>query len=546
MPMVDLRHRTIRPFGSYALHGLSTDGDRLLALDAIRGYLIQIDTATDDTVILNPYHVADFIDGAGLSVWEDTIWFTKGHKVLWCTRAAPSPQHFVTLPYPANGVAVWQSTVYVTCQKAGYILIFDRQTGRRITRIPAPGIGVENLTIQGEDLWVSDTTEQTVYCMDRATGEIRFSALTPYPSPTGITFWNDSHTQQEICYVSYAYEEPYIRDDPNSEDPHQLTFRDRTFIHPLHFHYYEGDRYTLSNGYLVEMSYVEELSPLDELSLTNLEWRIALPAETPRQKIRWVEPVGMPFTEEFQNNQRIALFKFDQLKPNEGRIFGWRALVEVRSIKYCLTTHDLENAPQLPLDLQVRYLIDDDDLAMDSPVIQAAAKEAIGTETNLLRKALRIRNYVYDRLSYGIKPHIDTPDVALQRGIGSCGEYVGILLALLRLNNIACRTVGRYKCPPRPEQKDIPLEPDFNHVWIEFYVPGMGWVPMESNVDDIVDRGPYPNRFFMGLAWYHAEVSKGIPFEKIAAPDKPEEVSIGDLAINHIRFKILEELPPPE
>jgi transglutaminase-like putative cysteine protease len=221
-------------------------------------------------------------------------------------------------------------------------------------------------------------------------------------------------------------------------------------------------------------------------------------------------------------------------------------LVEVRSIKYCLTTHDLENAPQLPLDLQVRYLIDDDDLAMDSPVIQAAAKEAIGTETNLLRKALKIRNYVYDRLSYGIKPHIDTPDVALQRGIGSCGEYVGILLALLRLNGIACRTVGRYKCPPRPEQKDIPLEPDFNHVWIEFYVPGIGWVPMESNVDDIMERGPYPNRFFMGLAWYHAEVSKGIPFEKIAAPDKPEEVSIGDLAINHIRFKILEELPPPE
>jgi hypothetical protein len=49
----------------------------------------------------------------------------------------------------------------------------------------------------------------------------------------------------------------------------------------------------------------------------------------------------------------------------------------------------------------------------------------------------------------------------------------------------------------------------------------------------------------MGLPWFHAEIGKGIPFEKITAPDLPEEISIGDLALNHIRFTILEELPPP-
>ncbi len=64
---------------------------------------------------------------------------------------------------------------------------------------------------------------------------------------------------------------------------------------------------------------------------------------------------------------------------------------------------------------------------------------------------------MYDKLSYGIKPHIDTPDVALERGVGSCGEYLGVLLALARLNGIACRTVGRYKCPPHPELVGVPL-----------------------------------------------------------------------------------------
>ncbi|XQQ06865.1 MAG: transglutaminase-like domain-containing protein [Leptolyngbya sp. IPPAS B-1204] len=251
------------------------------------------------------------------------------------------------------------------------------------------------------------------------------------------------------------------------------------------------------------------------------------------------------FTEEEQQGQRVAVFRFNRLQACEGQVFGWKALLEVRGIKYQLTPRDVENLPPLSSEFQQRYLIDDDDLAMDTPAIRRAAQEAIGTETNLLRKILKIRNYVYDRLSYSIKPHIDTPDVALDRGTGSCGEYVGILLALARLNGIACRTVGRYKCPPDPDQRQVPLQPDFNHVWLEFYLPGFGWLPMESNVDDVQEGGPYPTRFFMGLPWFHAEIAKGIPFEKIAASDLPEEISIGDLALNHIRFTILQELPPP-
>lgn len=516
-----------------------------MALDAIRGYLLQIDGATDNSTVLNPYHTAEFTDASSLAVWEDTIWFTKDHQVYCCTMKDMTPQHFMTLPYPADGVAVWQSTVYVSCQKSGYIMIFDRTTRREITRFSAPGVGTMTLTVQDEDLWVCDRTEQTVYCMDRATGNLRFSVLTPFSSPTGIAFYTDPDSDQRTLLVAYAREEPYIRDDPNSADPHQLTFRDRTFIHPLHFHYDPDQRCALSNGFLVEMSYMEELLQLDALELTNLEWRIALPAETPRQRVRQVEPIGIPFIEELQDGQRVAVFKFDQLQAHESRLFGWKALLEVRAIKYQLSFEDAETIPSLPPDFQTRYLVDDDDLAMDTPTIREAARIAIGTETNLLRKVLKIRNYVYDRLSYGIKPHIDTPDVALLRGVGSCGEYVGVLLALCRLNGIACRTVGRYKCPPHAEQRHLPLEPEFNHVWLEFYVPGFGWLPMESNVDDIIDGGPYPTRFFMGLPWYHAEIAKGISFEKIRAANLPDNVSLGDLAINHVRFTILEELPPP-
>jgi len=542
--------RTIRPIGVSALQGLAFHGDTLIAIDSTNGYLLQIDPLSDNTKILNPSRELDFADATGLALLGDTVWLTINDSVYFCPlNGASELQHFVTLPYTANGIAIKDSTIYVTCQKAGYILVYSRNTGREITRLRAPGVGVENLTVRDEELWVSDAQEQSVFCLDRATGEIQFSVLTPFENPTGLAFHTDPQTGQDILYVAYASEEPYIRDNPNADPNYELQYRDRTFIHPLHFIYYPERRYALSSGYLIEMSYVEELAPLEDVELENIEWRIALPAETDRQKVRKVEPVGIPFTEELHNDQRVAVFKFDTLKPGERHLFGWKALLEVWSIKYRLTPRDVENIPELPPDFEERYLVDNDDLAMDTEIIRQAAREAIRRETNLLRKIYNIRNYVYDKLSYGIKPHIDSPDVALARGVGSCGEYLGVLLALGRLNGIACRTVGRYKCPAHADKLGVPLEPDFNHVWMEFYVPGIGWLPMESNPDDITEGGPYPTRFFMGLAWYHMELGKGITFESLrseGAPVNKENASIGELAINHVRFTILEELVPSE
>ncbi|MEO1764611.1 MAG: transglutaminase domain-containing protein [Cyanobacteria bacterium J06629_18] len=541
---MQIGQRTIRPFAVASLYGIAFKQDKLIAVDPRLGHLLQIDPFNDNTKILNSHQTREFMDVTGLALWEDTLWLTRDNSVYSCKLDSLGLEHFASLPYPANGIAVWGSTVYVSCERIGKILVFNRNTGKEIARFYAPGVGLENLAVTEETLLVCDTVEQSVYFLDRATGEIQFSVLTPFESPTGIALHADSNNKQSL-YVSYSSEEPYIRDNPNAEPNHELTYRDRAFIHPLNYHFNREKRSAVSNGYLLEMSYVEQIDPLEQVYLHNLEWRIALPSETERQKLKHVEPVGLPFTEEIIDGQRVAVFKFDTLAPGERHLLGWKAVLEVRSIKYRITPKDVENAQTLSTEFINRYLIDDDDLAMDSNIVREAAIEAVGNETNLLRKMYSIRNYVYDKLSYGIKPHIDTPDIVLERGIGSCGEYVGVLLALCRLNGIACRTVGRYKCPPYAEKQRVPLQPDYNHVWLEFYIPGYGWLPMESNPDDVGRDGPHPTRYFMGLSWFHVEIGKGISFETISSEGKrieKEEVSIGELAINHIRFNILEEL----
>lgn len=544
--------RTIRPIAVASLHGICFSGDTLYGIDKNRGFVLKIDPETDNTTVINPYQTTDFIDVTGLAVWEDTLWLARKNEIYFCQNAIGQSagavlkwQIFLSLPYPVDGVGVWESTVYVTCQRLGRIVVFDKNTRKEITGFYAPGIGLENITVQDEELWLCDREEQTVYCLERGTGKVRFSVITPFECPTGLAFSQDASTGKRLLYVAYSGDELYIRDDPNSESQYQLSKRARSFIHPLYFYYNEQEKYAVSNGFLIEMSYVEELAPLDEVFLEDVEWRIALPSETHRQKVRQISPIGMPFTEEIQDGEKVAVFKFKPLRQRERHIFGWKALLEVRGIKYQIQPFDVEKAPELSPDFKEKYLVDNDNLAMNTEIVRRAATEAVLRETNLLRRLLSIRNYVYDQLSYGVTAKIDTPDVVLQRGVGSCGEYVGLLLALARLNGIACRTVGRYKCPAFADRKGVPLEPEFNHVWLEFYIPGFGWVPMESNPDDLQEGGPYPLRFFMGLAWYHVEIGKGIKFEGMrnqGIPVNKEEVSIGTLAINHVRFTILEEL----
>ncbi len=545
---------TIRPIIATSIDGIAFTHQKLYAIDSRNGYILEINPLNSITSIVNDIYWQDFIGAKGLCITEKKLWFTRQENIYSCNikwndnnlEITSSPQCLFSVPCNCSGIALYNQTIYLTTQKTSHILVYSVK-GEEITQFYAPGIGSENITIKDDEIWLCDYLEQSVYCLDRATGETQYSLLTPFEYPTAIAFYRDLETNKDILYIAYSDQEPYIRDNSNVEPNHELLYRDRTFIHPLYFHYDQTNKYTLSNGFLVEMTYIEEISPLDHIEIEDLEWRIALPTQSARQKIQSIEPVGLPYIEEENNGQKVALFKFPKFNSDKRFAFGWRAILEVWSIKYQLKPYDCENLPPLPQDYEGKYLIDDDNLTMNSDVILKAAENARGRESNILRKMYSIRNYVYDHLSYGIKPHIDTPDIVLKRGVGSCGEYLGLLLALSRLNGIACRTVGRYKCPLKVLNFGVPLVPDFNHVWMEFYLPSIGWLPMESNPDDLDNGGPYPTRFFMGLAWYHIEMAKDTPFEIIKSKGEKinkEITSIGQLAINHVTFNILEQLQP--
>ena len=530
----------LRPFCFENLQGLAIyRDDKFVILDSKKGYLATIDS-NNNTTIINSKITEQFRNASGIDYYEKEIWFAKNKRILKIKDDFLSdPEVFVILEAKVTGVVTTKTEVYVATTN-NQVHVFENDSDgkqpKNLRSFNSPGIGADDLTFYKGNLWICDSAEQTVYCLDPDKGKVKFSLLVPFEFPTGIAFFNDQ------LYIAYCNEEFSICDQGSGETLDlAASSKNRNFIHQLHFQNNEQEHYTLSGGYLIEVSYVEEIYPVESSQDIDgkFKWWIGLPNNSKRQELIDTKPIGRDFKIEQIDDQKFAVFSFNELKREERHLLGWQALVKVHAIKYNLKPEYITD-DYIPPDIKEKYLKDDDDLAMDTEIVQKAAIKATKGAKNIFDKVLKIRNYVYEQLSYKMEGSIDPPDVVLRRGNGSCGEYLGVLMALTRLNNIPSRKAGRYKVPYykiNPETREVPVEPDFNHVWLEFYVPGYGWIPMESSADD--DKfGDWTMRYFMALQWYHIDLQRGLSFEKLTG----STVFVGDLSINHIRFRIIEEL----
>jgi transglutaminase-like putative cysteine protease len=568
---IDVDARYIRPLAAREISGLAWLDDRLIVLDSPTGRLSLVDPDTDDTRVLNDGQAATYRGGSGLAVQAGWLWFTTPEGLHRAPLRDLGQAVGAAAALPALGaaelvLAVAGASAVAAADEALYLVV-DDQLHELAEVVPGAeladlvrrtvvlhGVGPKGLAATSAHLWVSDRVEQTVYCLRRATLGTQFSVITPLEGPTAIAARCDAGDPLDTVHVAYYEDEPYLKDNPWIDPCWEVRYRDRALVHPLRFLSDGAARMAWSSGHRIQMHYYAEVEPDDDVfadreALGAVEWRMSLPIDSPRQRMVLVEPIGLPFELEHLDDlhgrpQPVAVFRVPRVQPGTRLLIGWRATLEVFGIKHQLVPADLEGAPGLDESMARRYLVDDEDLDLDSPEVGEATAAALGGETNVLLAARRIRAHVYDLLEYEMG-NADSPIGVMERGTGSCGEYVGTIMALMRRAGLACRVAGRYKCPYQP-WSGAPLHPDFNHVWVDLYLPGHGWVPVESNPDDVTPGGPYPDRFFMGLPWRHVEVGKDISFERVTFDDGGRRRRIGArrLSRNHIRFDVLGEIAP--
>jgi len=108
--------------------------------------------------------------------------------------------------------------------------------------------------------------------------------------------------------------------------------------------------------------------------------------------------------------------------------------------------------------------------------IKVVSERIVGDETNPYQKARKIFEWIDANFPWAGAREYSTlkqiPEYVLENNHGDCGQVSLLFITLARYNGIPARWESGYSM--RPGGKTI-------HDWSEFYIEGIGWIPMDQS-----------------------------------------------------------------
>jgi transglutaminase-like putative cysteine protease len=158
---------------------------------------------------------------------------------------------------------------------------------------------------------------------------------------------------------------------------------------------------------------------------------------------------------------------------------------ELRSGADPSRTHPLSDQERLSMK---RYLAPNQYIPID-PTMRELAEQVMGNETNPVRAARKTYDWIIANVDYYAKDpqRLKGTDegnatYCLTAKTGNCGDMGSLWIALARAKGIPARMVYGSFFKPEFDGKDVDQDA---HSWVEFYAPGLGWVPMDLALGDL-------------------------------------------------------------
>ena len=121
-----------------------------------------------------------------------------------------------------------------------------------------------------------------------------------------------------------------------------------------------------------------------------------------------------------------------------------------------------------------RYTKAEKYIESDDPSVVKLAGTLSGTETNPYLLAKKFYDYIIDTEKYKVlNQGLNGAKYLLENGNGECGDYSALFAALCRAKGIPARPVVGYWAVSGNDQ---------THVWAEFYLEGIGWIPEDATI----------------------------------------------------------------
>jgi transglutaminase-like putative cysteine protease len=139
----------------------------------------------------------------------------------------------------------------------------------------------------------------------------------------------------------------------------------------------------------------------------------------------------------------------------------------------------------------------------DDADIQALARDVTSTGGNACERLRALYDYVADHISYTAYESGDRGAIwAFDHGSGDCTEFADALLALSRAAGIPARFLEGVTY-----REDASQDPDqIKHDWLEAYLPGHGWVPLDPTWGRFANRR---DAYFARISPDHIIVTTG-------------------------------------